>query len=164
MIISWYRSLYGRRRGFLAGVFLLALTLGVPLAAQEARWEELNAQVEEFYLRGEYARSIAVEQQAVQVAEATFGPEHPNVAGSLNNLALLYKAQGKYPEAEPLYRRALGIREKALGPVHPDVATVMENLAVLLRKTGRVAEAEKMAARAEAIRAAHAKMNPRARE
>jgi len=51
-----------------------------------------------------------------QVAEATFEPEHPNVATSLDNLAELYRAQSKYTEAEPLYQRALAIREKALAP------------------------------------------------
>jgi tetratricopeptide (TPR) repeat protein len=50
--------------------------------------------------------------------EKALGPEHPNVATSLNNLAALYKAQGRYAEAEPLYRRALEIWEKALGPEH----------------------------------------------
>ena len=50
---------------------------------------------------------------------------------SLNNLALLYRAQGQYAKAEPLYQRALGIREKALGPEHPDVARSLNNLAVL---------------------------------
>ena len=44
------------------------------------------------------------------------GPEHPDVARSLNNLAGLYRAQGQYAKAEPLYQRALGIREKALVP------------------------------------------------
>ncbi len=82
------------------------------------------------------------------------------LATSLNNLALLYKAQGRYAEAEPLYKRALAIVEKALGPEHPLVATSLKNYAVLLRKTGRATEAENMEARAKAIRAKHAKENP----
>ena len=32
--------------------------------------------------------------------QKTLGPEHPNVAQSLNNLAELYRAQGRYGEAE----------------------------------------------------------------
>jgi hypothetical protein len=31
-----------------------------------------------------------------------FDANHPDVAGNLNNLAELYKAQGRYEEAEPL--------------------------------------------------------------
>jgi CHAT domain-containing protein len=59
------------------------------------------------------------------------GPDHPNVATALNNLAGLYQAQGRYTEAEPLYMRSLAVREKALGPEHPNVATSHNNLAVL---------------------------------
>jgi tetratricopeptide (TPR) repeat protein len=49
------------------------------------------------------------------IREKTLGTDHPDVATSLNNLALLYSTTGKYSEAEPLYKRALEISEKALG-------------------------------------------------
>jgi Tetratricopeptide repeat len=52
------------------------------------------------------------------------GPEHPNTAQSLNNLAVLLQAQGDLTGARPLFERALAIYEKALGPEHPDTATV----------------------------------------
>jgi CHAT domain-containing protein len=69
-----------------------------------------------------YLRSLVVLEKAL-------GPEHPHVAGSLNNLAKLYAAQENYAKAEPLYLRALAIQEKALGPEHPAVATSLNNLA-----------------------------------
>ena len=72
-------------------------------------------------------------KKALAITEKALGPEHPDVATSLNNLAALYESQGRYAEAEPLYKRALAIREKALGPEHPDVATSLNNLAVLYR-------------------------------
>ncbi len=81
-------------------------------------------------------------------------------AASLNNLALLYKAQGHYAEAEPLYKRSLAILDKALGPEHPNVAASLENYAALLRETEREHKAEEMEARAKAIRARHAEQNP----
>ena len=56
------------------------------------------------------------------------GPEHPDTAGSLNNLAALYQAQGSYAQAEPLYKRALAIVEKVLGPEHLTTITVRGNL------------------------------------
>ena len=46
------------------------------------------------------------------------GPEHPDVAQSLNNLAVLYHNRGEYAEAEPLYQRSLAVWQKALGPEH----------------------------------------------
>ena len=74
--------------------------------------------------------------------ENALGPEHPNVATSLNNLAGLYEDQGKYAEAEPLYRRALAIQENALGPMHPHLAKSLNNLAGLYHAQGRYVEAE----------------------
>ena len=78
------------------------------------------------------------------------GPDHPDTASSLNNLAGLYRAQGRYAEAEPLYRRALAIREAVLGPDHPDTASSLNNLAGLFRAQGRYGEAEPLLRRAEA--------------
>lgn len=41
-------------------------------------------------------------------------PWAPQVAATLNNLAVLYGKRGRYREAEPLCQRALEIREKVL--------------------------------------------------
>ena len=88
------------------------------------------------------------------ISRKTLGPDHPNVALSLNNLAGLYKDQGKYPHAEPLFRRALAISEKTLGRDHPDVATTLENLAQLYREVGHADKAKPLDKRAAAIRSA----------
>jgi tetratricopeptide (TPR) repeat protein len=45
------------------------------------------------------------------------GEEHPDVAQSLNNLALLYNSQGRYSEAEALYKQALELKRRNLGIV-----------------------------------------------
>jgi tetratricopeptide (TPR) repeat protein len=81
-------------------------------------------------------------KRALAISEKALGPDHPDVATSLNNLALLYRNQGRYADAEPLYKRSLAIREKALGPDHPDVAQSLNNLAGLYDSQGRYAEAE----------------------
>jgi len=70
-------------------------------------------------------------RRALEIYEKSLGADHPYVAQSLNNLALLYKSQGKYDQAEPMYRRALEIFKKALGEHHPSTITVSENLATL---------------------------------
>jgi len=64
------------------------------------------------------------------------GPDHPQTAASLNNLAGLLKDQGSYDAARPLYERALAISERVLGPDHPDTATSLNNLAALFRAQG----------------------------
>jgi len=89
---------------------------------------------------------------ALAIREKQLGPEHPDTAQSLNNLAELYRAQGKYEQAEPLYQRALAIREKQLGPEHPYTATSLNNLAGLYRAQGKYEQAEPLYQRALAIR------------
>jgi hypothetical protein len=89
--------------------------------------------------------------------EKALGPNHPDLARTLNNLGTLSWKQGKYAEAGPLYKRVLEIRQRALGPNHVDVAQTMENYAAVLRKTNRNSEADKLSARAKAIRDAQNK-------
>jgi CHAT domain-containing protein/tetratricopeptide (TPR) repeat protein len=79
------------------------------------------------------------------------GPEHPDTAASLHNLALLYKAMGAYDKAEPLYQRSLAIREKVLGPEHPDTASSLNNLALLYKAMGAYDKAEPLYGRSLAV-------------
>jgi tetratricopeptide (TPR) repeat protein len=106
-----------------------------------------------YYLddRAQYAEAQTFYQRAIAIGEQTLGPEHPNLATWLNNLALLYKTQGKYEEAEPLYQRAIAIDEQALGPEHPELATDLNNLAELYREQGKYEEAEPLYRRAITI-------------
>jgi tetratricopeptide (TPR) repeat protein len=90
-------------------------------------------------------------RRALAISEKSFGPDHPNVATSLNNLTGLLGATNRLAEAEPLYRRALAIDEKSFGPDHPEVATNLNNLAGLLQDTNRLNEAEPLTRRAVAI-------------
>jgi Flp pilus assembly protein TadD len=69
------------------------------------------------------------------------GPDHPEVATSLNNLGVLARRQGRLAEAERLHRRALAIRLAALGPDHPDVAQSQHNLGRTLLDAGDIAGA-----------------------
>ena len=43
-------------------------------------------------------------RRALAIDEHSFGPDHPNVATDLNNLAQLLKATNRLAEAEPLMR------------------------------------------------------------
>ena len=64
--------------------------------------------------------------------EATHGPNHPDTAISLDNLAGSLQNLGRAGEAEPLVRRALAIMEATLDPNHPYVAIIRNNLADIL--------------------------------
>jgi len=90
-----------------------------------------------------YRRALAIDGKS-------YGPDHPNVAVHLNNLALLLEATNRASDVDPLYRRALTIDETSYGSDHPEVAD-LNNLAGLLEATNRVSEAEPLYRRALAI-------------
>jgi tetratricopeptide (TPR) repeat protein/transcriptional regulator with XRE-family HTH domain len=95
-----------------------------------------------------YTLAEPLYQRSLHIFEQQLGPEHPDMAYPLNNLATLYKEQGKYAEAEPLYRRALHIREQQLGPEHLEVAHPLNGLALLYYRQGKYEEAEPLYQRA----------------
>jgi hypothetical protein len=71
-------------------------------------------------------------RRALTIDENSYGPDHPNVAMNLNNLAALLQDTNRLSEAEPLMRRGLGIFEKSFGPDHPNTVTVSRNLEALV--------------------------------
>ncbi len=87
--------------------------------------------------RAHYAQAARLFQHALAMQEQLLGPEHPDVATSLNRLAFIDYLQGRYVLAESLFLRALSIQRKVLGPRHPDVATTLNNLGVLFRAQGK---------------------------
>ncbi len=129
----------------------LGLCMATAAFPQEARWKTLVDRFEELYQQGRDDEALKVGQEALKIAEDTFGPAHPTVAHSLERLARLYGAQGKYLAAESLYQRALTIREVAFGSEHPEVARSLDALAGLHQSQGNYAAAEPLYRRALAI-------------
>jgi tetratricopeptide (TPR) repeat protein len=100
---------------------------------------------------GLHAEAEPLMRRALAIDEKSNGAEHPDVARSLRNLALLLNATDRLAEAEPLMRRALAIDEKSYGAEHPDVARDLNTLAILLQATYRLVEAEPLMRRAQDI-------------
>jgi len=59
--------------------------------------------------------------------EQLFGKSHPDLAMTLNNLAVLEQQFGNDPEATLLGRRALQIAQSHLDPGHPTLQLIAEN-------------------------------------
>jgi eukaryotic-like serine/threonine-protein kinase len=101
------------------------------------------------------ARTAAAEpilRRALEIRRKQYGPEHPKVAQTTNNLALLLDDEAKYEQAEAMHREALRIRRAALGPRHESVANSLSNLGITLRHRGHYAEAEQVIREAVSIR------------
>src|SRR5215831_1119233 len=113
---------------------------------------KLHTESQRLSRAGKYDESRPMAERALELREKALGPEHPDVAQSLNNLANLYSLKGDNAKAEPLFQRALAIFEKALGPKHPEVAQSLHNLAIIYSLKGDYAKAEPLHQRALAIR------------
>ncbi len=100
---------------------------------------------------GRYSAAEPLLRKALKLREARLGPDDPEVANCLNNLALLLQATNRLAPAEPLMRRALAIDEQSYGAEHPYVAIHLNSLAQLLQATNRLAEAEPLMRRPLAI-------------
>jgi tetratricopeptide (TPR) repeat protein len=53
----------------------------------------LNNLAELYRAQGQYAQAEPLYKRSLAIVEKALGPDHPNVATSLNNLALLYKTR-----------------------------------------------------------------------
>src|SRR3954471_19247787 len=111
-------------------------------ATPAEQWQALNQRLIEAYQAGQVNEAVPLAEQALELARQAFGPRHPNMLASMNNLASVLDSQGRYGEAEPLYRETLQLRREVLGPRHPDTLTSMNNLAGVLDHQGRYREGE----------------------
>jgi tetratricopeptide (TPR) repeat protein len=67
----------------------------------------LNNQAGLFSKQADYAEADVSYKRALAIRERTFGPKHPKVATSLNNLATLHCLQSKFKEALEAIKVAL---------------------------------------------------------
>ncbi|MFH1679439.1 MAG: serine/threonine-protein kinase [Candidatus Eisenbacteria bacterium] len=101
---------------------------------------------------GLYDESESLHQKTLGIREERLGPDHPDVAASLNHLANTLHMRGEYDGALVLHERALAVRESALAPDDPDLAVSLHNLADLLEDRGDYERARALFERALEIK------------
>jgi tetratricopeptide (TPR) repeat protein len=81
-----------------------------PAAMADASWL-LDRAGTYLQVQAQFTGARTLLERALAIAEAAHGPDHPEVAASLNNLALVLRALGDLAGARPLQERALAITE-----------------------------------------------------
>ena len=103
--------------------------------------------------KNDYAKAEPLNLRALAIREKALGPDHPDVAKSLFNLAWIVKVEEATSRRQ---KRSTGarcrFRRGALGPDHPDVATTLNDLAVLYNQKGDYDKAIQINQRVLAIR------------
>ena len=148
-----FKRFYLLRILFISILFLISIPqVSHPQQSDLENAKILHQEGIKLYQQGRYREAIPIAEKVLTISEKVLGPEHPNTATSLNNLAELYRNMGAYDKAEPLYRRSLAIREKVLGPDHPDTAQSLNNLGLLYNSLGAYEKAEPLYRRSLAIK------------
>jgi serine/threonine protein kinase/tetratricopeptide (TPR) repeat protein len=93
---------------------------------------------------GLYEVAERQKREALAIRRRELGPQHVEVAHSLDSLASLAYARANFPAAEELSREALAIYRKVHGAKHPDIARALSDVAVALTAKGELEAAEKL--------------------
>jgi CHAT domain-containing protein/Tfp pilus assembly protein PilF len=104
------------------------------------------------YRTGAYDKAQLKAEHALGLREKTLGPDHAEVAASLNTLGLICSARGDYNRAEGLFQRALAVYDKAFGKGSLAAAEVDDSLAQNYNAKANFAEAERLAREALGVR------------
>jgi hypothetical protein len=77
---------------------------------------------------GDLASVDELLRAVARIQAAELGPLHPDLAETLNNLAIVAEKMGRSGDAEKFYRRAAAIASASLPAGHPMVAASQQNL------------------------------------
>jgi tetratricopeptide (TPR) repeat protein len=89
-------------------------------------------------MQGDYDAARPLYERALAIREQVLGPNHPETALALNNLAGLLYRQEDLSTARSLLEQSLAILQRALGPQHPTARVVQDNVEVLSRETAEI--------------------------
>ncbi|MCA9719805.1 MAG: serine/threonine protein kinase, partial [Myxococcales bacterium] len=147
----------GNRRGDLSGGVLWArdADVAIGLAGDRLGLREanrVNSLANVYGAARRYEEARALHEEALAHRRRVLGPDHPDVAWALNNLAIDHASLGDLVRARALHEEALQLRRRVLGPTHPDVANSLFNLATVHRGADEIDEAQALHEEALAIR------------
>ena len=91
-----------------------------PVSVEEAC--QLHERAVALREHGQHTEAATCARRALTFVEHACGPDYPDVANILNNLAGICADQGDYAEAARLAQRAVAIMEQATGSPRPGVA------------------------------------------
>jgi hypothetical protein len=86
------------------------------------------AEAERAVSTGDLVSAEELLRDAAQLQQTELGPFHPDLANTLNNLAIIAERAGRPHDAESSYRRAVEIASVSLPPDDPMVAASRQNL------------------------------------
>jgi hypothetical protein len=87
-------------------------------------------------INSDFSSADELLRDVARIQEAETGPVHPDLANTLNSLAIVAEKTGRFAEAESFYRRSAAIASESLPANHPIVAESRKNLEDFCRERG----------------------------
>lgn len=114
---------YTRIKTTLIFIWVLILTSGVATASDadslsDMQWSQLRDASTELSRKGEYAEAHRYAEAGVQAAIREYGPNHPETAVALKNLAASFTVKRRPNDALPLIQEAYKITSETVGSDH----------------------------------------------
>ena len=97
---------------------------------------DLLGKAESAAAAGDLASADELLRAIARIQEDELGPLHPDLANTLNNLAIVAEKTGRTGDAETFYRRAVAIASASLSPDDPMLAASRQNLEDFCRAQG----------------------------
>src|SRR6185295_11874607 len=116
-------------------VSVVARRRGDPMSELQDAGRMLEA-AEQAAVADDLASADELLRTAARIQEAELGPLHPDLANTLNNLAIVAENAGRLGDAETFYRRAVAIASASLPVDHPMTAASRRNLEDFCRAYG----------------------------
>jgi len=85
---------------------------------------------------GDLGSADVLLRDAAHIQESELGPLHPELADTMNNLAVVAEVEGRLGDAETYYRRSVAIASASLPADDPRVASSRKNLEDFCRERG----------------------------
>ena len=120
----------------LAATIKRVAALPVEAQAELAKVDSAESQVEDCFLYGRYDEALRLVRWQLATRRRLLGHEHPEVAVTLNNLAVMLEQRAEYDGALTLSWESLVSHRRFLGNEHPEVAQSLNELAVVLFRKG----------------------------
>ena len=80
--------------------------------------------------------------ESLNLARKIFKGDHPDLASSINSMAMFYNARGNYKDSEPLFKEALEMKRRIFKGDHHDLARSINNMAWFYNGRGNYKDAE----------------------
>ncbi|CAF1518456.1 unnamed protein product, partial [Rotaria sordida] len=90
---------------------------------------------------GEYPKALTSYERSLEIRKIALPPNHPDLAQSYNNIAVVYDKMGEYSKALSSYEQSLEIHKIALPPNHPHLAASYNNIGSVYRNMGEYSKA-----------------------